>query len=262
MMNVIVCIKQVADPEAPASVYSIDEGEKQVILKGVMPVISPFDENALEAALRIKDTFECKVTAISAGYKLSKPVLMKALAIGADELILLDDEAFQDMDGYATASTLAAAIKKIGQYDLIITGRQSADTDAGIVGSGIAEILGIPSITVVRKVELADDKVKAERVVSDGIEVIEAPLPCLVTVSAELGEMRSATLQQIIAAKKIPIASMTSQEIGIDPSQLKQSTLMKLFVPQRETKCLIVEGNTPEEASANLAVKLHEDKIL
>ena len=262
MMNIIVCIKQVADPEAPASVYSIDNEAKQVIMKGVMPVISPFDENALEAALRIKDTTECKITVLSAGYKLSKPVLIKALAIGTDELILLDDEAFQSMDGYATASTLAAAIKKLGQYDLIITGRQSADTDAGIVGSGIAEILGIPSITVVRKIELTNDTVKAERIVSNGCEVIEAPLPCLVTVSAELGEMRSATLQQIIAAKKIEIKSMSAQDINIDPSQLKQANLIKLFTPQRETECLIVEGNSPEEISANLATKLREDKVI
>jgi len=261
-MNIIVCVKQVTDPEAPASSYIIDTEAKRITMKGVPPVISPFDENALEAALRIKDTLECKVTVISAGEKLAKPVLTKALAAGADELLIIEDIAFQDMDSYTTASALVSAIKKLGQYDLILTGRQAADTNAGIVGSGIAELLGIPCVTGIRKVEVSNGKVIVERIVSDGYEVVEAPFPSLFSVSNELGELRYPALQQIIAAKKKPISTLNAQELGIDPSQMRQTTMLKLFAPQRETQCEMLAGNTPDEAGANLALKLREAKVL
>ena len=138
MMNIVVCIKQVSDPEAPASAYKIDAESKRVILKGIPPVLSPFDENALEAALRIKDAHDSKVTVISMGRNLSKTVLMKSLAAGADELLLLEDVAFEEMDSYATAFILASAIRKSGQYALILTGREAADTNAGVVGEPIS----------------------------------------------------------------------------------------------------------------------------
>ena len=111
-MNIIVCIKQVPDPESPASAFEIDSEAKQVRLKGVPPVLNPFDENALEAALRIKSVHPSKITVVSMGKTLAKPVLRKALAAGADEMFLLEDASFGDLDSYATASLLAAATKK------------------------------------------------------------------------------------------------------------------------------------------------------
>ena len=144
MLNIIVCLKQVPDPEAPSSVYRIDDDGKHVICKGVPPVISTYDENALEAALRIKDIMECRITAVSMGKALSKPILRKSLAAGADDLILLDNSAFVDLDSNATAAVLAEAIKKIENYDLVLTGLQAADTNAGVVGPGIAVLLGDP----------------------------------------------------------------------------------------------------------------------
>ena len=144
-LRIIVCIKQVLDPEAPSSTFRVDSETKRVIPpKGVPPVLNPFDENALEAALRIKDTQGAQITVISMGRNLAKPIVRKSLAAGADELILLEDDAFEDLDSYSTAYILAVAIKKNGQYDLVLCGREAADTDAGQVGSGIAEILGHP----------------------------------------------------------------------------------------------------------------------
>ena len=262
MLNIIVCVKQVFDPEAPASAYKIDAETQRVVLKGIPPVLSPFDENALEAALRIKDACESKITVISAGRNLAKPVLMKSLAVGTDELLLLEGSAFEEMDSYATAFTLASAIKKLGQqYDLILAGRQAADTNAGSVGSGIAEILGIPSITLVRKVELKDGKVMVERVVSDGYEVVEAPLPSLITISNELGELRYATVKELVASRKKPIMTWNAQELEGNPSQMRQTKLLRLFIPQKESRCEMVEGETPEEMGANLALKLREAKV-
>ena len=187
-MKIIVCIKQVPDPTSSSSGTTVDTEAKRVIMpQGTPPVINPYDDNALEAALMIKDTLGAEITVISAGKNLAKPVLRKTLAAGADNLILLNDAEFEKLDSYATAHVLAAAIKETGEYDLILCGRQASDTDAGQVGSGIAEILKIPGITAACKVEPGDGKVRVDRVVSDGTEKVEAPLPALVTVSSELG---------------------------------------------------------------------------
>jgi len=154
------------DPEAPISTFRIDpEAKRAIPAPGVPPVLNPYDENCLEAALRIKEIHPSKITVISMGKDLPKAVVKKSLAAGADELVLLEDDILENLDGYATAYALAAAIKKIEEYDLILAGRQAADTNAGQVGSGIAEILGIPSVTMAQKVELVDGKVRVERVV-------------------------------------------------------------------------------------------------
>jgi electron transfer flavoprotein beta subunit len=227
-------------------------------------VISPFDENALEAALRIKDIHQSEVTVISMGRNLSKAVLRKSLAVGADELVLLEDDAFDSLDSYATAFVLSAAIRKIGKYDLIFTGRQAADWDAGQVGSGIAELLGITSVTIAKKVELPDGRVKVARVLPDGYQVIEAALPVLITVGNELGELRTAALPQLMAAQKQPIISWNADDLGlgVKPSEMRRTRLLQVFMPAHETRCEFVEGEIPEEAGANLALKLREAKII
>lgn len=263
MMEVIVCMKQVIDPESPISTFKIDPVAKRAIPPpGTPPVLNPFDENALEAALRIKDDNKAKITVIAMGRNLSRPVLKKSMAVGADELILLEDDAFEDLDSHSTAYMLASAIKKVGNCDLILCGRQASDTDAGQVGSGIAEILGIPSITIAQKVEVIDKKLMVERLVSDGYEVVEAPLPALVTISNEIGELRSATIKAMIAAKEKTVTVWNAQDIGADPSRAKRISLLKLFTPVQEVKCQIVEGSTPEEAAENLVLKLRDAKII
>ncbi len=263
MLNIIVTVKQVLDPEAPPSIFRIDpEAKRAIAAPGVPPVLNPYDENALEAALRIKDLHQCEVTAISMGTKLAKAVLRKCLAAGADELFLLEDDAFENLDSYSTALILTAAIKKIGKYDLILTGRMAADTNAGEVGSGIAEVLGIPAITTARKVELIDDKVRLERVLSDGYEVIESPLPVLVTVSHELGELRSVPLQQLMAAQKKPVTTWRCQDLGFTSPPTGRIKMLKLYIPHKEARCELIDGETEEEKGANLALKLREAKIV
>ena len=205
MLRIVVCVKQVIDPEAPASAFQVDADEKRIVPpKGVPPVLNPFDENALEAALRIKDAQETEIVVLSMGRSLAKPVLKKSLAAGADTLILLEDDAFQDLDSASTAHVLTAAIRKLEGYDLVICGRQAGDTDAGEVGSGIAELLGIPSITAACSVEVDGEKVRARRMVSDGHEVVEAPMPVLVTASNEIGDLRFPPLKDVMAAQKKP----------------------------------------------------------
>jgi electron transfer flavoprotein beta subunit len=266
-MNIIVCCKQVLDPEAPPASFKVDPASNKVVPPpNVPPVISPFDENAVEAALRIKDKQGGKVTVISMGNNLTRDVVKKPLSMGADELILLEDPAFEGGDSWANACALATAIKKIGQFDLIFCGRQAADWDSGQVGAGIAEILGIPSITLAKKIEVTDGKAKVERVITDGYQVFEVTLPALITVSNELGEPRYATLKGIMAAAKKQPTVWKPADIGIDPSQVgsagRKTKLVKLFQPVREGKCELIAADSPAEAGTKLANKLRETKLI
>lgn len=266
-MDMIVCCKQVFDPEAPPASFKIDASTNKVLPPpNISPVISPFDEQAVEAALRIKDGKGGKVTAISLGTKLLRDVVKKPLSMGADELVLLEDDAFAEGDAWSTAYALAMAIKKIGQYDLIFCGRQAADWDSGQVGSGIAEILGIPSVTLATKIDIADGKARVTRLTADGHEVVEVSLPALITVSNELGEARYPTIKGIMAAKRKEPTVWKPADIEVDPAQLgtagRRTKVVKLFQPVSEGKCEIIGGQTPEEIATNLALKLREAKII
>lgn len=265
-MNIVVCCKQVIDPEAPPASFKVD-ANKVVPPAGVPPVISPFDEVAVEAALKVKDAKGGKVTVLSLGTNLLRDVVKKPLSMGADELILLEDAAFAEGDSYSIAYALSMAIKKTGQFDLIVCGRQAADWDSGQVGSGIAEFLGLPSVTLAKKIEItADGKARVERVIADGYEVVEVSLPALITVSNELGQPRYPTMKGIMAAKKKEPLAWKPADIGAEPARLgaagRRSKLVKLYQPVKEGKVEIISGQTPEEAAANLALKLREVKVL
>jgi len=267
MVNMIVCVKQVVDPEAPPASFKVDTAaNKMTTAPGVGQVISPFDEQAVEAALRIKDAKGGKITVLSLGNNLLRDVVKKPLAMGADELILLEDEAYEGGDSWSTAFALATAIKKIGEYDLIFCGRQASDWDAGQVGLGIAEILSIPCVSLAQKVEVLDGKAVVERVVPDGYEVIEVSFPALITVSSELGQPRYATLKGIMAAAKKQPSIWKPQDLGLDPSQVgakgKRAQLVKLFQPVKVARCEIIEAETLAEAAEKLALRLREAKVI
>ena len=266
-MNMIVCLKQVIDPETPPASFKIDpQSNKIVPPPGIAPVLDPYSEYALEAALRIKDAKGGKITALSLGSDLVREVVKKPLAMGADELVLLEDEAFTEGDSWSTAYALAMAIKKLGDYDLIFCGRQAADWDAGQVGSAIAELLGLPSVTVAQKIDISDGQARVERVTDDGYEVIEVPLPALITVSNELGEVRYPNIRGIMAARKKEPIIWRPADIGASAPQLgaagRRTRLLKLWLPVREGKCQMIEGDSPEEQAVNLAIKLREAKLL
>ena len=264
-LNIVVLAKQVIDPEMPASAFQVDRDKKAVITPpNIPPVVNGFDENAVEAALQIKDSQEAFITVISMGKSFSMDVMKKPLSMGADELVLLEDEAFENaVDSYATAQVLSAAVKKLDAFDLIICGRQASDWDNAQVPLGVAELLGTACITIGRKVDVGDGKVIVECIVPDGYEVIEAELPALVTVSNELGQPRYPTLRGIMAATRKKPTVWTSQDLGIDPGQLEpRLKLVDLFVPVSERTCEMIEGDTDEEAGRNLALKLREAKLI
>lgn len=258
MLKIIVCVKVVNDPEAPASTFKIDPAGRCVIpAQGIPPVLNPYDENALEAALRIKERSGAKITIISAGKNIPSAIIKKCLAVGADDLIVIEDAALDEIDSFTTAGILSAAIKKSGEYDLILTGRMASDTNAGQVGPGMVELLGIPGVTVARKIQVNDRKVQVERALADGYESVEVPLPCLVTVSHELGELRTATVKGLMTAQKQPFTTWSISDLAADVPASRHRFL-KLFIPERQLQCEMVNGETPEEAGANLALKVLE----
>ena len=261
-MNIVVCIKQVPDPEAPSSVYQADPDGRHIICRGAPPVISTYDENALEAALKIKDLQECKITALSLGHKLSKAVLRKTLAAGADELVLLDDSAFADLDGFATSASLAAAISKLGQCDLVLTGIQAADTNAGIAGIGIAELLGIPCVTNARAIEVKGNSILIEQALPDGWRRLELTLPAVITVNKSLGDLRSIPAAALMAAQKKPLTQWTAADLGINPAEHIKTRLLAVYIPHRKSIVEMISGADGSEKGTNLAEKLFDTGIL
>jgi len=267
-MHIVVCVKQVPNPEAAFSMFKVDEQAKTVIpASGLQMVMSPFDEQAVEAALRIRDAGgEARITVMTLGLDSARAVLKHGLAMGADDGVLLGDAAFQQGDAYSTARVLAAALGKLGDCDLVLTGRQAADWDAGIVGCGIAELLQLPVITFARDVKVIADTVHVERVVENGFDVVEAPLPAVVTVSNELGAARAPSLRETMRAARKPVATWSVTDLGLDPHDVgaagARRVLQRLFVPPKKGACELMDGATPEEQGANLAQRLLGAKLL
>jgi len=266
-VNIIVCVKQIPNPEIPMGKFRVDPAANKVLPpEGIPPVISPFDEQAVEAALRLKEARGGSIKVISMGPASARDVVKHALSMGADEGVLLQDALFENCDSFGTAYALVKTIQKLGPYDLILCGRQAADWDQGQVGSLIAENLGIPIITFARKIEAADSGLKVERVILDGYEVVEARMPAVVTISSEIGQPRLPSGFGIIAAarKKVPV--WTAGDIGADTSLLGaaavRTELLKLLIPAREGKCEIIGGETGAEAAVKLAMRLREAKVV
>jgi len=261
--HIVVCIKQVPDTEAPLDAFQVDPEGKRVIPIGIPPVINPFDENALEAALRIKESNGGKVTAISMGEKLAEPVLKKALVAGADDLILLVDPIFKDLDSYSTATILSRAIKKIGAYDLILTGRQAGDWDFGVTGVFLSEILQIPLINIVRKIEMKEESIVAEQLCEGGYEVVRGSLPVLVTVSNEVGELRyNTSVKALQAARKTPVKTYNAKDLELDEQNLSTRRVAKLSISSDARDCILIEGSSSGEKGENLILRLRADGVL
>jgi electron transfer flavoprotein beta subunit len=266
-MNIIVCIKQILDTAIPVRLYKVDPTINRVIVqKDFNLIVSDYDRNAMEAALQIKDKEGGKVTVLSLGAKSAFDAIRECIAMGADEGILLNDPAFDDANVFATAYSISQAIKKIGAFDLVLCGRQEGDWDAGQVGTGIATFLDLPFATTAASIESKDGKIEVQRVVSDGRDIVELPLPALVTVSNEIGAPRYPVLKRVMAAKKKEVPVWTVQDIGADPNMIGpaaiRAKIVNLSVPVQEAKCEYVTGETPEQAGANLAMKLKAVKLI
>jgi electron transfer flavoprotein beta subunit len=248
-IKIIVCAKQIPDPEAPLSDVRVDTEIMEVIVDAPQ-VISPFDENALEAAIRLKEDLGGEITVLSLGKKVSDTVLRKSLAAGADKLILLQDDQFEKLDSYSTATALADAIRKIGDYDLILTGRQAGDWDSGQVGLIMGEMLGLPCISLARNIQVEEGAVVVEKSVPEGYERVKAPMPALITVSNEVGELRYISRTKMLKMMKgARIPTWNAEEIGVSSDSLRKMGIAALSSPPDMGRdCQFFEGSVDDQA--------------
>jgi electron transfer flavoprotein beta subunit len=261
-LNIVVCIKQV--PETTE--VNFDEETGRLIREGVAAVINPFDEIAIEEGLRIKEKHGGAVKVLTMGPPWAADALRDAIAMGADEGYLATDRAFAGADTWATSLTLAKVIEHIGGYDLIICGLKTTDGDTGQTGPEMAEHMDIPHVCYVNEiVEISDGKVILKRIMDDGVETLEAPLPLLITVSKDINQPRLATLRGRLKAKKAEIKEITNsdlqlpvEEIGLDGSYTQ---VVKIFEPEVHMAGEVVEGSTDELVEAVFA-KLQECKVI
>lgn len=264
-LNIIVTAKQVIDPEMPLSAFSIDAAHKRVDTPSTFPpVINGFDEYAVEAALRIKDSQEAQITVLSVGEQFDLNIMRKSLAMGADTLILCQDPAFVNLpDSYVTSMILHAAIQKIGEFDLIICGRQASDWDNAQTPLYLAEMLGIPCLPLGQRVDMHNDRVQVQQIIPDGFQLVEAPLPALVTVSNEIGEPRYPTMRNIMTANRKRPTVWKLDELGLASNQLTpQLEIVEMLFPERSQTCEFIEAEDAAAAGQKLASILHQADLI
>ncbi len=257
-MNFIVCIKQVPD----TTNVRINPETNTLIREGVASIINPFDMYAIEESLRLKEKMGGKTTVITMGPPQAETALREAISMGIDEGILVSDRAFAGSDTWATSYTLALALKKIGLFNVIICGKQASDGDTAQVGPGIAAHLDLPQITYVRKIEeISETRLVAERLLENGYETVETPIPCLITVVKEINEPRLPSLKGKMAAKKAQIIKWSADDIAGDKNQLglngSPTKVVKIFTPKPRGGGKILTGE-PHEAVAALVNELKD----
>lgn len=249
-MNIVVCIKQV--PETTQ--VQIDPKTNTLIREGVQSIINPFDMYAIEEGIRLKEKFGGKVTVITMGPPQAESALREAIALGCDEATLLSDRAFAGSDTLATSYSLAMAIKKIGEIDMIICGKQASDGDTAQVGPGISAHLDIPQITYVKKIEeIKDKQATVERMTEEGFEILKTPLPCLITVVKEINEPRLPSLKGMMRSKKATITTLKAIDLDVEDERLgldgSPTQVVKIFTPPPRPKGQMLEGDIEESAS-------------
>jgi electron transfer flavoprotein beta subunit len=262
-MDIVVTVKQVPDPDIPPTHFKVDQAANKVIPPaGVSPVMNGYDAHALEAALVLKEQLGGTVTVVSLGGDTARDTLKRAIAMGADAAVHVNDPPLNEADSTTTARALAAAIKKIGKFDLVMSGRQASDTDGGQVHLGLAHHLGVPAISPVQKIEEADSgSVTVERIVEDGFQRLKVNLPALLGISSEINEPRYPPLKGIMAAGRAQIPVWSAADLGLDGSP-GSVQLRRLYVETREAHVELIEADSLAEAGTKLADKLREARLV
>ncbi|MBN2098983.1 MAG: electron transfer flavoprotein subunit beta/FixA family protein [Dehalococcoidia bacterium] len=261
-MNVIVCIKQV-----PAKIkIEIDPKTSALASGGVDRAINPPDLYALEEGIRIKEKTKGKVTVLTVGPAKADESLKEAIGYGADDAVLLSDPAFEGSDTWATSLVLAKAIRKIGQFDLVLCGKQSIDGETGQVGPMLGEALGVPFVSLVNRIdELGQESIKMMRMSDEGHQLIEMTLPGVITVVKEINVPRIPSLRGLMAAKKAAITVWNARELGIDPATVgmagSPTRVSRVFFPQRASQGEMLQGD-PESQVEQLVERLRQTRAI
>lgn len=256
-MKIVAFVKQVPDSAATVVV----EGG-QVSWGDAPLVINPWDEYAVEAALKMKEAYGGDVIVVSMGDENAKEALKHALAMGAKEAILINDPALAEADTQATARVLAAAVQKIGDVDMVFFGRQAIDGDAGITPAQTARVLGYPMLGLCAAIEVDGDTVNVERAIEEGRQKVSAKLPAVLSVVKDYGEPRYPSFMGIRKAARAKIPEWTLSDLGIDAPQPVVAVQELMNPPKRETTVEIIEGASPEEIADKLADKILGEKVL
>ncbi|MCM8710933.1 electron transfer flavoprotein subunit beta/FixA family protein [Clostridium sp. SYSU_GA19001] len=262
-MNIVVCIKQVPD----TTEIKIDPVRNTLIRQGVPSIVNPFDKNALEQALRLKEQYGGKITVISMGPDQAKSALREAISMGADKAYLVTDRAFGGSDTYATSYILSKVIEKIGPFDIILGGKQAIDGDTGQTAISIAQHLGITRLSHVLDIKIEGYKCVVKRQVEEGIEVIEAKLPILCTLTKESNKPRYATIKGKLYSLKAEIEEIHLADLpDIDTTKIglkgSPTRVKATFTPKRQASGEIIEAINPQETARVLVNKLKEAKLL
>ena len=260
-MNIVVCIKQVPD----TAEIKINPETNTLVREGVPSIINPYDLHALEAGVQIKEELGGTVTVITMGPPQAESALREAISLGADEVILISDRAFAGSDTWATSYTLSRAIKKIGA-DIIFCGKQAIDGDTAQVGPETAEFLGIPHISYVKKIEyIKDGVIRVQRMMEDGYDVVESPLPVLLTVVKELNEPRMPSIRGVLASRRAEIKRMGMADIEAEEDCIglrgSPTKVKNIFAPERRKDSMMIDG-TPEEQVEKLIEEMRKIKCL
>ncbi len=266
-MHAIVCIKQVPD----TTDVKINPETNTLVREGVASIVNPFDTYAIEEALQLKERHGGKVTVLTMGPPQAREALKEAVAMGADEAILLSDQAFAGSDTWATAYTLAQAIRRLDAFDLIFCGKQAIDGDTGQVGPGIARQLGIPQLTYVARIQEVDlqaRRLRVERLLEEGREAVDCSLPALLTVVKDINQPRYPTFMGIRRATRMEIPVWDSQALsGANPAFLglrgSPTQVVRIFHPAaRGGKVTLLNADSPAVLAALLAERLRADKVV
>jgi len=266
-MNIVVCIKQIIDPEIPAEQFKLDPGTKRQVRGGLSLVISAYDQNALEVALQLREKVGGRITALSLGEPEAQGAVKSAMGMGVDAGTLVSDPILAGSDSFGVAHILAHAIRKLGNPDLVLTGCVSGDTGNKVIGPLLAEELGWPCLAFVSRIEARDGTVVARRIVEDGYENVGGPLPLVASILSDDSNVpRYSKLKDIMAAARKTVTVWKAADLGLDPARVGPAALRMqvrdVVVPRRESRCEMVNGDTAAEQAGRLARRLRELKAI
>jgi electron transfer flavoprotein beta subunit len=261
-MNIVVLIKQVPEIE----LVKVDQAANDVVLPSGPGVVNPFDEFAVEEALRLKEKHTGKVTVMTMGAQKAESALRDCLALGVDEAILICDPLFEKSDPQAVGKILAAGLKKLGRFDVVLSGKQAVDDDSAQVPGAVAAFLDLPQAMFVKKIENIDaNKMTVWRTTEEGYDIVEVSLPAILSVVKEINEPRLPSLKGKMMAKKAPITKWAASDIAVDGSSVGANSLTKILKvspPPPRQKGEMITGETPQEIAGKLYQKLKENQQL
>ena len=261
-MNIVVCLKQILDPLAPAREFRVDADKKEAVRGSASLVTNIFCENALETALQFKEKLGAgKITALTFGAESAEDTLRKALAMKADVAALVVNDGHPHPDPLAVAQVLAAAIKKLGAFDVVMLGRESGDWGVGQTAGLLAEVLGVPSVSFVDHIESVDGKLRLKRQTDSGYEIVEAAPPLVISITNDEHNVpRIPKTRDVMMSFRQPLTKFTLDELGVDAAAVRAGgdyyEVVDLNIPVKDVTCEFVSGDTLEQKVEQFAQRV------